>query len=83
MPSAMMTSKGQITIPKPIREAFNLKPGDRIEFLIDAEGKLVVWPITQDLTHLKGLVSYTGPAVSVDDMNQAIRQRGGQRGSGK
>ena len=78
MPTAIMTSKGQITIPKPIRDAFNIKPGDRIEFFIDDKGKLIVWPITRDITSIKGIVDYSGPAVSVEDMNKAIRKQGGK-----
>jgi AbrB family looped-hinge helix DNA binding protein len=40
MPSAMVTSKGQITIPKRIRDFLQVKPGDRIDFDIDASGKV-------------------------------------------
>ena len=78
MPTATMTSKGQITIPKSIRDAFSIKPGDRIEFFVDDQGRLIVWPITQDITSIKGIVDYSGPAVSVEDMNKAIQKRGRQ-----
>ena len=78
MPTATMTSKGQITIPKSIRDAFSIKPGDRIEFFIDDQGRLIVWPITQDITSIKGIVDYSGTAVSVEDMNKAIQKRGRQ-----
>ena len=77
MPTATMTSKGQITIPKSIRDAFSIKPGDRIEFFIDDQGRLIVWPITQDITSIKGIVDYSGPAVSVEDINKAIQKSGG------
>jgi AbrB family looped-hinge helix DNA binding protein len=33
-----ITSKGQVTIPKPIREAFGLLPGTDVEFVSDDEG---------------------------------------------
>ena len=78
MPTATMTSKGQITIPKSIRDAFSIKPGDRIEFFIDDQGRLVVWPITQQISSIKGIVDYSGPAVSVEDMNKVIQSRGGK-----
>jgi len=76
MPTATMTSKGQVTIPKAIRDAFRIKPGDRIEFFIDDEGKLVVWPITQDIASIKNIVDYSGSAVSIEDMNKVIQERG-------
>jgi AbrB family looped-hinge helix DNA binding protein len=33
-----VTSKGQVTIPKPIRDAFGLLPGTEVEFVSDDEG---------------------------------------------
>lgn len=78
MPTATMTSKGQITIPKSIRDAFHINPGDRIEFFIDQSGRLIVWPITENITALKGVVDYSGTDVSIEDMNAAIQQRGGK-----
>jgi len=33
-----MTSKGQVTIPKDVRERLGLRPGDEIEFVEDGEG---------------------------------------------
>jgi len=32
MPYGTITSKGQVTIPKPVRDALDLRPGDRIDF---------------------------------------------------
>ena len=44
--SARMTSKGRVTIPKKVRVALGLKPGDRISFVRMGFGKfrLVVLP---------------------------------------
>lgn len=38
MPSTTLTSKGQVTIPSEIREALNLKPGDRLVIDLTEEG---------------------------------------------
>jgi AbrB family looped-hinge helix DNA binding protein len=78
MATATLTAKGQVTVPKAIRDALGLEPGDRIEFLLDAQGRVTIWPVTEDITALKGIVKYTGPPVSVEDMNAAIRERGGK-----
>jgi AbrB family looped-hinge helix DNA binding protein len=37
-----MTSKGQVTIPKRLRDALGLKPGSRVEFEMDPSGRVVV-----------------------------------------
>jgi AbrB family looped-hinge helix DNA binding protein len=38
-----ITTKGQVTIPLPIRNEFGLKPGTEVEF-VAAEGKVVLRP---------------------------------------
>ena len=42
MPTATVTSKGQITIPKRVRDALHVKPGDRVDFVIEDGGRVVV-----------------------------------------
>ena len=37
-----MTSKGQVTIPKRLRDQFDLKPGSEVEFTIGRDGDLLV-----------------------------------------
>jgi AbrB family looped-hinge helix DNA binding protein len=37
-----MTSKGQTTIPKSVREAAGLRSGDRIHFAVLADGTIIV-----------------------------------------
>ena len=37
-----LTSKGQVTIPKQIRDALNLAPGSAVEFAVNREGEVVI-----------------------------------------
>jgi AbrB family looped-hinge helix DNA binding protein len=37
-----LTSKGQVTIPKQIRDALNLAPGSAVEFAVNNEGEVVI-----------------------------------------
>jgi antitoxin PrlF len=39
-----ITAKGQITLPKAMRDRLNVGPGDRVKFFFDAQGNLVVLP---------------------------------------
>ena len=41
MPTSTLTSKGQMILPKDIRNQLNLHPKDRLEFVIDAEGRVL------------------------------------------
>jgi AbrB family looped-hinge helix DNA binding protein len=77
MAISTITTKGQVTIPKQIRNLLNIDKGDRIEFLVDNNGTVTLWPITSDITELKGLVSKPEKYVSLKDMKNAIRNQGG------
>jgi len=44
MSEARMTSKGQITVPKDVRLKLGLRPGDRIRFLLEADGRVRLMP---------------------------------------
>ena len=79
MSTSTLTSKGQTTIPKDIRERLNLRPGDRLEFVIDEDGRVLVLPASIDASELTGMLKPPAKPVSVEDMNRAIRKRGGRR----
>lgn len=40
--STTLTVKGQVTIPKQIRDALNLKPGSQLDFAVNKEGHVVL-----------------------------------------
>jgi antitoxin PrlF len=79
MPISTITSKGQTTIPGEIRRLLKLKAGDRIEFLVEADGKVVLVPVTVDVRELKGLLAPAPRRVSIEDMDMAIRKRAGRK----
>jgi AbrB family looped-hinge helix DNA binding protein len=55
MLQSVVTSKGQTTIPKEIRELLKLKPNDRLFYLVE-EGKVVLKPLHGDILELRGSV---------------------------
>lgn len=79
MSTSILTSKGQTTIPKDVRKRLNLHPGDRLEFVIDEDGRVLVLPASIDASELAGMLKSPARPVSVEDMNRAIRKRGGRR----
>ena len=77
MPSATLTSKGQVTIPKSIRKALQVGAGDRLDFAVERAGRVVVCAGVADVRDLKGLLQRPGRrAVSIEEMNAAIARQG-------
>jgi AbrB family looped-hinge helix DNA binding protein len=79
MPTATVTSKGQITIPLEVRQALGIEAGDRVEFVAQEKGVYTVVAATRDVRHLKGLVEKPARPVSVEDMKRAVARRGSGR----
>lgn len=76
MPNATLTSKGQTTIPKEVRDFLKLHPGDRLEFILHENGTVILRPATLNISDLKGILHRPGmKPVSVSAMNSAIRRR--------
>ncbi|MEQ1691737.1 MAG: type II toxin-antitoxin system PrlF family antitoxin [Gemmatimonas sp.] len=74
MYDSKLTSKGQITVPKVVREALALHPGDRIRFIIRDDGTVTVEAESVDLKSLRGVMKSGGRHVSVEQMREAIRR---------
>jgi AbrB family looped-hinge helix DNA binding protein len=76
MSVSTITSKGQTTIPKDIRNYLQVGAGDKIDFVINKNGQVVVEPAIRDVKELKGILSRPGVrAVSVNEMKAAVRSR--------
>ena len=78
---ATITSKGQITLPKPLRDTLQLSQGDRVAFFVDEDGSVRLIPKRQSIRQLKGVLAPPPTAVSLEDMDRAI-SRGARRGLG-
>lgn len=76
MSTATVTSKGQITIPIDVRERLGIEAGDRVEFIEMSDGEFLLRPAVEDVRSLKGLLKKPKKSVSIDDMRDAIRNRG-------
>lgn len=74
MSEATMTSKGQITVPKEIRTQLQLKPGDRVRFVIEADGKVRLWPAKRDISSLRGILPKPKRVATIEEMEEAIRR---------
>ena len=72
MPTATMTSKGQITIPIQVRTALGLDAGDKIDFVEFEKGQFKMIPRTASIRDLKGCIPKLDHVVTIEEMDQAI-----------
>jgi AbrB family looped-hinge helix DNA binding protein len=70
MPHSTVTSKGQTTIPSKIRKALRIKPGDKLEYVV--EGDHVTVRLHLGTGSLKGLLaSKKGKGMSFTQIREA------------
>jgi antitoxin PrlF len=77
MVSSTLTSKGQITIPREIRDRLGLRKGDRVVFQFDEHGNLLLRRETHSpLGRLPGLLKHLAKdrPVTVEEMKAAVKQ---------
>jgi AbrB family looped-hinge helix DNA binding protein len=72
MSTATLTSKGQITIPKDVREALALEPGDRLSFELREDGIVELRAETLDLMSLFGTIKPKKRGVTLEQMKGDI-----------
>ena len=74
MALATLTNKGQVTIPKSVRELLGIHSGDKLEFVVIENGKAYIRPVTKKVDDVYGrLYKPDRKPVSVDEMNEKIK----------
>jgi len=76
MVTATLTSKGQLTIPKAVRDTLHLHSGDRVAFIIHGDTEAVMKPVTKSVDEVFGRLHVPGqPRKSVAQMKAAVAER--------
>lgn len=76
MQQTTLTSKGQVTIPKSVRDSLGLHVGDKIEFILTENNEVLLRPITKKVDDVFGLLHQPGKKpVSIEEMDAAIKQK--------
>jgi len=72
-----LTSKGQVTIPKNIRDLLHLYAGDKVEFVFNETNDVVLRPVTKKVNDVFGKLSKykQKTPVSIEEMNESIKTR--------
>lgn len=80
-----LSSKGQIVIPKDIRDALRLQPGERLAVTLKGR-KIIMEPPEPSLPKIsfdefrKRVPRHAGPAATIDDMNEAVDRMFAKKG---
>jgi len=73
---ATITTKGQVTIPKEIRDSLKLHSGDKIEIIVTEEREAIIRPISKKVDDIFcKLYKPRQKAVSIEAIDNAIRNR--------
>lgn len=70
-----VTSKGQVTIPKPVRDRLGIEPGNAVEFRLEADGKVVLQKVGGAVpkSRFEALRGIAGPGPSTDEIMAMLR----------
>ena len=82
MITSTVSSKGQVTIPKKIREFLKVEKFDKIVFIPLENGKVMITNKQTPVSELFGMLKHRKPKtpVSVEEMEAEIRKRRAERG---
>ncbi len=69
-----VTSKGQATIPKEIRERLGIKPGDRVAFVVRGDTVIVI-PIKGTLRDLRGSIRPKKVPEDLEEVRREVKRR--------
>ena len=76
MATATLTTKGQITIPKSVRDSLRLRSGDRITFVLHGDSEAILKPMTKSVEDMFGtLHKPSQQRLTVTEMNAAVANK--------
>ena len=76
MTAVTVSSKGQLVLPKQIREQLKLKAGDRVDLQIEDDEKIVLRPLRKSLADLEGFLPKPPRAISLEEMDETLSRAG-------
>ena len=71
MAEAVLTSKGQITLPKEIRDEYGLKEGDKVSF-VPEKGWVIMVPLKGTILDLYGAIKHKGGPINFDQLRRTM-----------
>ena len=76
MQQTTLTSKGQITLPKWVRDSLALQAGDKVEFVLTQNNDVLLKPVTKKVDEVFGrLYREDRPAIDIAEMDALLKQK--------
>ena len=73
MIESIIDAKGQTPLPKAVREALSVQPGDRVRYFIHQDGQVQMLAV-RSIERLFGILRHDGPAATLEGMDRAIAE---------
>jgi antitoxin PrlF len=80
MPIAILTAKGQMTIPKEVRKALNLKPSEKVIIVVEGD-QAIIKPLRGNILNIGGSVRISNKEKPIDfhKVREEVRKRVAKR----
>ncbi len=75
MSTARVTADGQVKLPTSVRDALGVQEGDRVEFVVRADGGVELVPRSRSLLSLAGILGEDRQGASIEDLDSGIAEQ--------
>lgn len=75
MHTSTITSKGQTTIPMAVQELLKVKPGDKLQYFVEEDGKVFILPKSLSIKDLRGILPKPKKRVTLNEMDEVVRSK--------
>ena len=79
MLTSTISSKGQTTIPMDVQRLLRIKPGDKLQYFVEADGRVSLLPKTLSIKDLDGILPKPEKAATIEEMDKAIEKEAATR----
>jgi len=85
MPISILTPKGQMTIPKEVRKALNLKPSEKVIIVVEG-GQAIIMPLKGNILDIGGSLKVSdkeGKPIDFHKVREEVKKRVAKRDTGE
>jgi len=76
---ATVTSKGQVTLPKELRERLRVRSGDKVRFTPEGEGRIVMARASHSIRDMFGILGKPPRSLTLEEIDEVIRKAAVER----